>query len=194
MDVSAFIDRIAIPRPDVVIPLVLAAAAVLGAGALAFVVRSSYRASVRRVLRELIQQKEGVKALVGGVTEARSRLLRADAQDRRVQFVFDPTSPERAPFVDLADRAQQLVDALDSLAVPKKLVKLAEGLADIAFVVERDLTSMLGTEGNPALEQLERLDTARLTEAIGTVEEQMDIVAVKYGVREVAVYQGGLYV
>lgn len=194
MDIPALIDRIAIPRPDVVIPFVLAAAAVLGLGALAFVVRSSYRASVRRVLRDLIQQKEGVKALVGGVTEARSRLLRADAHDRRVQFVFDPTSSERAPFVDLADRAHQLVDALDSLAVPKKLVKLTEGLADIAFVVERDLTSMLGTEGNPTLEHLERFDTQRLTEALETVEEQMDIVAVKYGVREVAVYQGGLYV
>lgn len=194
MDINGFIDSVALPRPDVTVPLIIAIGAVLVLGLVVYLARMSYRGSVRRALRSLIQLKEGVKALVGGVTEARSRLLRAESAERRREFVFVPTSPERAPFVDLTDRARQLVDELDALAMPKRLVKLAEGLADIAYIVERDVISMLAADGNSALEQLERLDTRRLAEAIGVAEEQLDIVAIKYGIKEVGVYKGGLYV
>lgn len=181
-------------RPEVVVPFVVGVGAVISLGIVAWVIRVLYRSSVRRSIRNLVQSKEAVKALVGGIAESRSRLMSPQADDKRIAFANDMNSIERLGFADLNSRARILVDELDAMPIPKRVMPIAEALGDIAFLAERAVDTVYGTKGNDAIDTLNAIDVERLTTAMETVEERLEQLAVFYGITEITVYKGGLYV
>ncbi len=181
-------------RPEVVVPFVIGVGAVISLGVVAWVIRALYRSSVRRSIRGLVQSKEAVKALLGGITESRLRLMSPTAADKRIAFANDMDSTERMGFADLNSRARILVDELDAMPVPKRVMPIAEALGDIAFLAERAVDTVYGTKGDAAIEALQSIDVERLTNAMETVEERLEQLAVFYGITEITVYKGGLYV
>lgn len=181
-------------RPEVLLPFVVGVGVVLSIGVVAWLIRAAYRGAMRRTIRTMLQAKEGVKALIGGIVESRNRIVAASAVQARERFIEDIHSPERLGFIDLDSRARIIVDELDSMAMPKSLIPIAEALADIAFLIERNVDAVHGGKGVEALAALEAIDVERLTGAMATVEERLEQLAVLYGITEVAVYKGGLYV
>ena len=162
--------------PQVWVPFAVGFGAVLIIVIVALLVRGSYRKSTRRVIERMIQEKEAIRALVGGVTEARRR--------------GDATG-----LIDLKTRAEIIVDELDLMPAPKKLIPLVEALADIAFLIEDELRT-INEQATPqlSLAMLAALDTNHLGELLLSAEERLDQYALLYGIAEVAVYKGGLYV
>lgn len=181
--------------PQVVIPFVVGFGTVVIGAAVLLLIRGSYRKSVSRALSAIMQEKEATKALLSGLVEMQYRLSDDTGVARRAEFIANKETTDRAALGDLKTRAEIIVDELDAIPAPKRLVPLAERVADIAYLAEEGLGRALDSKsGEEAYASFLDIEGSQLMHQLEAAERDLNDLAVYYGITEVAIYKGGLYV
>ncbi len=155
----------------------------------------AWRAFVRRVLLRLLVRAEAVEAAAAALVVTVTHLQEAD-DEVWVAFVEDADSVDRRALEEVRGRALILADELDHMPLPRKLVHVAEALADAAVVV-RDQAGLVreGETGASVLDDFSETDlelvSAYLTRARTLIREACDVCGLE-GTDD-SVYGGGLY-
>jgi len=153
----------------------------------------AWRSYERRQLLRLLVRAEAVEALASGLIDSFERLARSSDTELEV-FADEPTSSERNALTEIQSRATLLYEELDSMALPRKLIVVAEALADAAYII-CEQSSLVRSEdtGELVLDQLISIDLQRVRayadKARIATAEACDVC----GLDEKAVYGGGLY-
>lgn len=165
-----------------VVAAVLAAAWVLG--------RREY---ARRALMRLIVRAEAVDAAADALIDVVAQVTAA-SEEEAAAFAHNPDSVERRALAEVQSRAAILVDELDQMPMPKRLVPVAEALADAAFTVRQQAECVKdGDTGTKALDALASVDI----ELVRSYRDKARILITEAcdacGLDDTAVYGGGLY-
>jgi len=176
----------------VVIVLIVAAAlvavAALGVGSFFL-----WRRTVRHYVVVLISNRERVGSSLNIVEKLVTELAGASDGDL-VAFALDTTSDERKTLGDIADRMAFLTEELATMPLPKRLWDAANELSDAAGLLGAQTSAFAGKEGSEALDALAGIDLAKVIGLVETADEDLGVLAERYGVADTAVYGGGLYI
>lgn len=175
------------------------AAIVMIAGAVGLIAALSaaalwaWRAFERQQLLMLIGRLEAVEAAAQALTDSIRRLSEA-ADDELQAFADDPTAPERRVLAEIQGRARILCDELDHIALPGRLVPIAEAIADAAYVVNQQAACITDTDtGEQALSKLADVDIEAVTGYVARARTTLGAMCAVCGLEDTAVYGGGLY-
>jgi hypothetical protein len=174
-------------------------AAVLGVGLLAALLLTwlGRRIWVRRARRSLIalySRAEAVRSGLESLEGVAARLAEAGEEEWE-SFVRDAESDERRALGEIVTRMRTAREDMEALPLPRsaweiaeRLEDVAEGIAEQAAAIDaaEDEASLLDAVGSLDLVGLE----ARYEEASDRLHDRMRA----YGVEDVAVYGGGLYI
>jgi len=173
--------------------IALVVGVVLLVGATAAAIWFGWRSYERRQLLRLIGRLEALEAAAQALVDAMGRLSES-ADDELEAFAADSGSPERRVLVEVGSRAHMLHDELDHMPLPRRLVPVAEGIADAAFVVAREAGCVTDADvGDTALEKLSRIDLAAVIGYTAQARTRLGAMCAVCGLQETAVYGGGLY-
>lgn len=165
------------------------------AGAVATAVVAAITAwnnAVRKYLERLLGRREEARAVRRAFDELIAQVRSSDAE--KAAFADDPEALERHSVDELRDRARQLAEELNTIALPKKLVTAAETLADACDILAEE-AGRVGDEliADEALEALEAIDLTRVDAAYAHADAEFATVCASCGVEDSASYAGGLY-
>lgn len=165
--------------------LLVGAAAALGVFA--------WRAYEQRLLLKLVVRTEAVEAASAALIDAVSRL--ASASDEELEhFADDVDSVERRVLHEVANRGSILAVELDHMALPARLVPVAEALSDAAFVIGEEAGRVHDDSRGPrSLEELGGMDLGRVRGYTSKARFTLTGTCDACGLDETAVYGGGLY-
>jgi len=163
----------------------------IGAGVAAFWL--GWRSYERRQLLRLTGRLEAVEAAAQALVDTIGRLAQAP-DDELEAFAADPDAPERRVLAEVGSRARLLSDELDQMPLPRRLVPVAEAIADAAFVVAREAGCIGENDvGDKALDGLTRIDLASVHSYAGQARTMLGAMCAVCGLDDTAVYGGGLY-
>jgi hypothetical protein len=159
-----------------------------------FIWRWGWHRASRRYLVKLISRKESIAASQRTL-EAILRHLAEESDEELLAFATDPEALERRALGEEHQRCVVLRDELDTMPMPKRLVPVAEALADVAGSVA-DETGLFDEDQSEeaVLQSLQALDLDEVGERYARAEELIEEACGYYGVEEAVVYGGGLYI
>lgn len=150
--------------------------------------------SGRRYLIAMIGRRESVRAS-RRTLEAVMRHLADESDEALAGFAVDPGSEDRRSLVEIRDQMRVLADELDTRPMPSRLVRVAEELADAAFVVSEEAGRVRDEmEAAEVLSALSQIDLGRVAAQVVEADHWIDEACAEYGVEDTAVYGGGLYI
>jgi hypothetical protein len=151
------------------------------------------RRYTRRALMRLIVRAEAVDAAADALIGVVEQIGSATEEDAAA-FADDAESVERRALHELHARAAIIVDELDHMPLPKRLVPVAEALSDAAFVV-REQSECVGDDdrGQEALERLASVDVEQVQSYREKAHILLGEMCDSCGLDDRAVYGGGLY-
>lgn len=153
----------------------------------------AWRSYERRQLLRLLVRAEAVEALASGLTESVERLSQSSDTELEM-FVDDPVSSERNALSEIQSRATLLYEELDHMPLPRKLITVAEALADAAYIICEQSSLVRGEDtGATVLEQLLSIDLRRVRAYTDKARMITAGACDVCGLDETAVYGGGLY-
>ncbi|HSK48121.1 MAG TPA: hypothetical protein VLA05_08990 [Coriobacteriia bacterium] len=152
-----------------------------------------WRAYERKALLRLLVRAEAVEAAASALLETFTRLANGSDSELEV-FAEDPGSPERHALAEIHTRANLLADELDRMPLPRKLIPVAEALADAAYTIceQSGCVRDEDTDG-VALERLLSIDLERVQSYTDKARQITTGACDVCGLDETAVYGGGLY-
>ncbi len=152
------------------------------------------RALVRRYLIGLVGRRESVRASKRTL-EAVMRHLADETDEALTHFAENPAAEDRRSLVEVRDQMRVLADELDTRPMPSRLVRVAEELADAAFVVAEEAGRISDDmEGDEVFSALAEIDLGRVATQAEEADHWIDEARVEYEVEDAAVYGGGLYI
>jgi len=149
---------------------------------------------VRRYLVTLIGRRESIRAS-RRTLETVIRHLVDEPDEALVDFAYQPNSPDRRTLAEITAQMLLVRDELDTRPLPSRLVRVADELADAAYVIAEEASRV--TDEMSAEAVLGALSEINLTRVVAqTVEADrwVDDVSEEYGVEDASVYGGGLYI
>jgi len=171
----------------------------IGAAAVAIVALAAVgavlatRAAERRYLLKLISKREAVTAVGQSLEGVVTRL--ADADDESLEsFAEEPEFLERHVLDETCRQARLLYEELDTQPMPRRLVPVAEALADAAFVVAEQ-AGKVETEmrGEAALEAVCSIDLQRVRMVFASARKELQAACEVCRLSDESIYGGGLY-
>ena len=166
--------------------VLLAAASILGGFAL-------WRAIEKRQVVRLVGRIEAVESGSAALTDIVTHLANGSDADLLL-FAEDATSTDRHALQEVSSQASILSAELDEMPLSKRLVPVAEALADAAYVIAREAGRVGGdVVGDGALEALASVDLGSVVEMVSAARERVEAVCDACGLDDAAVYGGGLY-
>lgn len=173
--------------------IVLIAGLVLVVAGVAAAVWFGWRAYERKQLLRLIGKLEAVEAAAQALVDSIGRLSEAPI-DELEAFTLDSGAPERRVLAEVHGRAHLYYDELDQMPLPKKLVPIAEGIADAAYVVAREADCISDSDiGEAALDKLASVNLEAVTNYTAQARTRLSAMCAVCGLEDTAVYGGGLY-
>jgi hypothetical protein len=159
-----------------------------------FIWRFVWHRLSRRYLIRLISRKESISASLRTL-EAVLRHLADDSDEALLEFAQDVESLDRRALAEEHQRCIVLTDELATMPMPKRLVPVANALADVAEAVAQE-SGRIGDQqsADEVLDGLQAVDLDRIGECLAKAEGLIDEACEYYGVEEAAVYGGGLYI
>ena len=159
-----------------------------------FVWRWSWHHMSKRYLTKLISRKESIAASQRTL-ETVLRHLADDSDEDLLAFATDVDSLDRRALGEEHQRCVVLRDELQTMPMPKRLVSVADALADVADVVAEESGRIEDDQGEAeVLDALQAVDLERVGEQFSHAEELMVQACEYYDVEEAVVYGGGLYI
>lgn len=153
----------------------------------------AWRAYERRVLLRLVVRTEAAEAAAAALLEAVSRLAASSDEDLET-FAEDPDSIERRALADVRSRGSLIASELDHMPLPRRLIPVAESIADAAVVVAEEAGRVTDdARSTAALEQVSSIDLARVRGYSKRARAVLAGACEACGLDETAVYGGGLY-
>jgi hypothetical protein len=155
--------------------------------------RLAWRRQVRRYIVGLIGRKEGIVAGVRTLDGVIAALAGGSIDD--VLAFAAPDSEDRRVVAEVASRMRMEATELADLPLPKALWTLADELGSAAH----SLGVIAGGVGEApdleaALDALALLDLSAIRTSLSTAEDEIARLGERYGVTDVSVYGGGLYI
>jgi hypothetical protein len=152
-----------------------------------------WRAYERRLLLRLVVRQEAVEAASSALLDSVTHLSTASDEEIQV-FAEEVESVERRVFSDVRARAGIIADEMDRASMPKRLVPVADAVADAAYVVTEQ-AGKVGDEltGTDALDGLMTIDLALVRSYTQKARLLVTGACEVCGLDETAVYGGGLY-
>lgn len=152
------------------------------------------KALVRRYLIGIVGKRESIRASRRTLETVVGNL--ADESDEALGlFATDPASEYRRSLIEVRDQMRVLADELDTRSMPSRLVRVAEELADAAYVLAEEAGRVRDEmEPGEVLSALSEVDLARVAAQAIEADHWIDEACVEYGVEDAAVYGGGLYI
>lgn len=152
-----------------------------------------WRAYERQQLLRLIGRLEAAEAAAQALVDSIGRLSEAP-DDELEAFTEDPDAAERRVLTEVRQRAHILYDELDHMALPGRLVPIAEAVADAAFVISREAGCITEADvGEQALEKLATIDLESVGGYVARARTTLGAMCAVCGLEDTAVYGGGLY-
>lgn len=153
----------------------------------------AWRAYERRVLLRLVGRLEAVEATAQVLVDSIGRLSES-ADDELEAFASDPDATERRVLAEVRGRARILQEELDHMSLPRRLVPVAEALADASFVIVREASRISDDDiGEPALDALSAIDLGEVAAYVTQSRTRLRTMCAVCGVEDTVVYGGGLY-
>jgi hypothetical protein len=154
--------------------------------------RLAWRRQVRRYIVGLLGRREALVAALK-MTEATVVDLAAGNDSQLVAFTL-PDSEERRALAEVARRMRLETSELANLALPKKLWSLADSLGTAAASLGSETARVGEASGEAVLDALAALDLAGVRESLRVAQDAFDELSEEYGLKDSAVYGGGLYI
>ncbi len=174
------------------IVIAIASAIVIGGAIVALTV--GRRALTRRYLVALIGRRENVRAS-RRTLEAVMRHLVDESDEALGAFAEDPASVDRRALIEVRDGMRVVVDELDTRPMPGRLIRVAEELADAAFVIAEESGRVRDNlVADEVLEALAKIDLSRVAKQVDEANVWIDEACAEYEIEDTAVYGGGLYI
>jgi len=168
-----------------------AAVAIIALAVVGAIVAS--RTAERRYLRQLISKREAVTAVGQSLEGVVLRLSEADDETLEL-FADDPDFLERHVLVETCRRAKLVYEELDTQPLPRRLVPVAEALADAAFVVTEQAGKVEPEmRGESALDAVASIDLGRVRSVFASARRELQSACDACKLSDESVYGGGLY-
>ncbi|MBI5232449.1 MAG: hypothetical protein HY876_09835 [Coriobacteriales bacterium] len=152
-----------------------------------------YRAFERRFLVNLVGKREAVTAVAQSLEGVVARLAESDDQTIET-FADDPESVERHVLTETAQHARELSEELDTQPMPRRLVPVAEALADAAYVVYDEAGKVqVGMRDEEALDALTSIDLGRIRQVFAAARSELHAACEICRFEDESIYGGGLY-
>jgi len=166
----------------------------VGVAGLVFWFAYGRQALARRYLVGLIGRRESVCAS-RRTLEAIMRHLADESDEALAAFADDPTSEDRRSLAEVRAQMAVLADELDTRPMPSRIVRVAEELADAAFVIAEEAGRVRDEmDAAEVLAALAQVDLSRVAQQADEADHYIDEASGEYGVEDTAVYGGGLYI
>jgi hypothetical protein len=149
---------------------------------------------IRRYVVGLVGRREHVRAS-RRTLEAVVRHLADESDEALAEFADNPASVDRRSLVEVHDRMQVLTDELDTRPMPARIVRVAEELADAAFVIAEESGRIRDDmSAEEVLGALSEVDLERVARQADEADVWTAEVCSEYEIEDAAVYGGGLYI
>jgi len=170
---------------------------VVAAAAIAAIVGAAFalwNRAVRRYVRGLVVKREEARSVRRAFEEIVGA-LQLGSHEQRAAFADDADAVERHSLADLGARARVLAEELNTMALPERLVPVAEALADAADILAEEASRAgEGSIGDESLEAISSTDLDRVSRAFAHADAMLAPLAEEYGADEHDVYGRGLYI
>lgn len=171
---------------------IIAAVALVLAGATVLLARIAWRRQVRRYLVGLVGRREAIGAALK-TAESGVRALAAGTVDELIAFSAED-SEERRTFAEIAERMRIETAELADLALPKRLWPLADSLQTAARSLGEQVGGVGDSAGDAVLDALGALDLEPARVALREADAHLASASTAYDLVDSAVYGGGLYI
>jgi hypothetical protein len=173
--------------------IALAGGVLLLAAAAVIIATLAWRSYERRALLRLLVRAEAVEAAERALRELVERLA-GQSEAELEAFAYEGDSLDRKALAEVRGRANILADELDRMALPGRLVPVAEALADAAYTICEQASVVRDDDrGQDALDRLAAIDLGRVRSYAHKARTLLTGACTVCGLDETAVYGGGLY-
>jgi hypothetical protein len=155
--------------------------------------RLLWRRQVRRYIVSLLGRREAIEAAMRTLEGVVQRLSAA-SDDEMIAFAIDSDSPERQATAETADQMRIQSDELRDVALPKALWVVADRLCDASKALTDQSAGVGEQTGTAVLDALGSVDLTSVKRLLSEATEELERVSAEYGLGDLSVYGGGLYI